>query len=203
MTTRFRMAFAGAVFTTAFALILMAGPSQAGGEKDLKAVVQKIADAIKKDDKEAAKKLAAAAVKDKALVGPINDIMRLFKPRNKGGLGVGAKPLANPAKDGIEVVLRELRKEVTAASLKQADALETTGYWIAALAELSLAKGWAENVTATRTPKAWAEHSEEMRSLGVAFAKAAASKKALDIKGAADKLNMNCNRCHSTFKNDL
>jgi hypothetical protein len=200
MTTRFRIAFAAVAFTTAFALILMAGPSQAGGDKDLKAIVQKIADAIKKDDKDAAKKLAAAAVKNKALVGPINDVMRLFKTRKMDGLGVGVKPLANPAKDGIEVVLRELRKEVTAASLKQADALETTGYWIAALAELSLAKGWTENVTATRTPKAWADHSEEMRGLGVAFAKAAASKKAPDIKNAADKLNTNCNRCHSIYK---
>jgi hypothetical protein len=200
MTTGIRTAFAAAAFTTAFALIGMASSLDAAGEKDLKAVVQKIADAIKNGDKAEAKKLADAAAKDKQLIKKINDVMRLFKPRNKEGLGVGMKPLANPSKDGIEVALRDLRKEVTAASLKQADALETTGYWVAALAELSLAKGYSEKEKGMRTEEAWTKHSEEMRTLGVAFAKAAASKMPKEIRSAADKLNTNCNRCHSIFK---
>jgi len=199
MTTRFRIAVAVAAITTAFTLIGMAASADSKGEKDLKAVVQKIADAIKKGNKDEAKKLAAAKVKDKELVNKINDVMKLFKTRKMGGLGIGATPMANPALDGIEAALREWRKGVTAGTLKQADALETTGYWVAALSELSLAKGWGDN-NGKRTEEAWTKHIEEMRTLGVAFAKASAAKNAKGIQDAANNLNTNCNRCHSIFK---
>jgi cytochrome c556 len=39
-----------------------------------------------------------------------------------------------------------------------------------------------------------------MRKLGIDFAKAAAGKGGQQIKTAAAKLNENCNRCHSIYK---
>lgn len=181
------------------ALICLSAPSQAAQDKDLNAVVVKIADAIKKGDNDEAKKLATAAVNNKNLVEQINDIMHMFKPRNKGGMGVGVKPLTNPAKDGLEVALRDLGRDVPANVAKQAEALETSGYWIAAIAELSAAKGW-ERDSGKKTKKAWAAGTEEMRKLGIDFAKAAAGKGGQQIKTAAAKLNENCNRCHSIYK---
>jgi cytochrome c556 len=39
-----------------------------------------------------------------------------------------------------------------------------------------------------------------MREAGIAFAKAAQSKGAQEIKTAAGKVNATCNNCHSVFK---
>jgi hypothetical protein len=199
MTTQLRILVAGSMLTAVFGLVFLSGPSQAAGEKDLKSTVRKIADAIKKGDKDGAKAMAAAAVKDKGLVEEIADIMHMFRPRNKGGMGIGEKAGPNPAKDGIEITLRDLGRDVPANVAKQAEALETTGYWISAIAELSSAKGWDKD-SGKKTKKAWTQYSDEMSKLGVDFAKASAGKGAQQIKSAAAKLNENCNRCHSIFK---
>src|SRR5438876_7807192 len=201
MSTKVRMWIAGFTLAALIGLATMSSASNAAGDKDLNAVVKKIADAIKKGDKDEAKKLAAQAVKNKDLVEDIPDIMHMFRPRNKGGMGIGPNPLANPTKDGIEVKLRDLGRDVPAGVAKEAEALETTGYWIAAIGELAAAKGW-EKDSGKRTKKAWKEGNEEMVKLGVEFAKAANGKGAQQIKSAAAKLIENCNRCHTTFKDN-
>ena len=160
------------------------------------ASIKKIAAALKKGDKTEAKKLAAAAAKK---VDDIEALMHMFKPRSKGGLGIGDKAGGNPAKDGIEVTLRDLGRDAPANVGKQAEALEATGYNIAAIAEIALAKGWGKN-EGKKTKVTWNEYSEELGKLGFAFSKAAAGKGAQEIKTAASKLNENCNRCHSVFK---
>src|ERR1043166_7979087 len=175
MTTKVRMWIAGMTLAALIGLATMSSASNTAGEKDLNAVVKKIAEAIKKGDKEEAKKLAATAVKNKDLVEDIPDIMHMFRPRNKGGMGIGPNPLANPIKDGIETKLRDLGRDAPAGVAKEAEALEATGYYIAAIAELSIAKGW-EKDSGKRTKKAWKEGSEEMIKLGVDFAKAAAGR---------------------------
>jgi hypothetical protein len=125
--------------------------------------------------------------------------MHLYKPRNKMGLGVGMTPGANPAKDGIEVTLRDLARDVPANVGKQADALEMTGYWIAAVAEVAAAK-MPEKDQGKKTKKAWAGWSKDMRDAGIEFSKAAAAKGGQQIKTAAAKVNATCNSCHSVFK---
>ena len=199
MTTQVRMWIAGLTLAALIGLATMSSASNTAGEKDLNAVVKKIAEAIKKGDKDEAKKLAEKAVKNKDLVEEIPDVMHMFRPRNKGGMGIGNTPLANPIKDGIETKLRDLARDAPAGVAKEAEALETTGYWIAAISELSIAKGW-EKDSGKRTKKAWKEGSEEMAKLGIEFAKAAAGKAPGPIQKAAAKLNENCNRCHSVFK---
>ena len=193
MTTKVRMMIAGTALAAVFGLLSMSAPSHAGG-KDLKATVMKIADAIKKGDDAGAKKMAKDAAKG---IEDISDLMHLFRPRNKGGLGVGSKTFGtNPAKDGIEVMLRDFARDVPAGAAKQADALEETGYWIAAMGEITAAKGWAKD-TGKKTKKNWTNWSDEMRALGVEFAKA---KGGAQIKGAATKVNNNCIACHGVFK---
>jgi N-acetylglucosamine kinase-like BadF-type ATPase len=197
MSVKFRVMFVVMTLVAVLGLIFLSVPSYAGGAGDIKDTVKKIAEAIKKGDKTEATKIAKTAAKD---IEDIHDVMHLFKPRNKKGLGVGEKAGANPAKDGIEVALRDLARDVPAGVAKQAEALETTGYWVAALAELSIAKGWPDADKGKKTKKAWTGWSEDMRDAGIAFAKASASKGGQEIKTAAGKLNASCNNCHSVFK---
>lgn len=203
MTTQVRLSIASIALVAGLALIYVSSPTQAAAQvKDMKDATQKIADAIKKGDNDGAKKIAVATAKDKALVDDIPDVMRMFKIRKKLGLGFGAQPLPNELKDGIEAVIRDLSsKGVPGGFAKQLPAYEEMGYHIAALGELSAASiNHAPIGAGKKTKKAWTDMSEEMRVLGVAFSKAAAGKNADNIKTAATKVNENCNRCHSIFK---
>lgn len=198
MTTKVRMCIAGITLAAVFGLISMSGPSFAQGKKEVDVAVKEIADELKKGDKAKAKKLADQAAKN---LDEISDMMHLFRPRNKGGLGVGPMQLANPAKDGIEVMIRDLARDVPGGIAKQAAALEAMGYYIAAMGELAnAAVVKAPTGGGKKTKKAWTEMSEDMRVLGLAFAKASAAKGAQEIKTAASKVNANCNKCHSIFK---
>jgi hypothetical protein len=153
---------------------------------------------IKKGDDAAAKKMAAALAKG---IGEdeLGDLMHMFKPRIKGGLGVGEVKGPNPAKDGIEVMIRDYARDVPGNVGKQAANLETTGYWIAALAQVTHAKAPKRDI-GKKTIKAWNEYSSDMHKAGIAFAKAAAGKGAQEIKTAASKVYSSCNNCHSVFK---
>lgn len=193
MTTKVRMMIAGVTLVAVFALVSLTGPSYAQGGKDLKSSVAKVADAIKKGDKDGAAKLAKDAAKG---IEDIGDLMHLFKPRNKGGLGVGSKPGPNTAKDGIEFMIREYARDVPA---KPVAGLEDTGYVIAALAEISAAKGWDKD-QGKKTKKNWATWNADMRAAGLEFAKAGATNAGAQIKAAATKVNNTCVTCHNVFK---
>ena len=197
MTTKVRMCVAGITLAAVFGLISMSGPSFAQGKKEVDVAVKEIADELKKGNKAAAKKMADDAAKN---LDEISDMMHLFRPRNKGGLGVGPIPLANPAKDGIEVMIRDLARDVPGGIAKQAAGLEAMGYYIAAMGELANAAVGKAPSGGKKTKKAWTEMSEDMRVLGLAFAKASAAKGAQEIKTAAGRVNVNCNKCHSIFK---
>lgn len=198
MTTKSRIAITAATLAMFFALIAGTGPSYGNGKKKpVDAAVKEIAAELKKGNKDKAKQLAEAAAKN---IEDIPEMMHLFKPRNKEGLGVGSTPLANPAKDGIEVMIRDLARDVPGGIAKLAPALEEMGYHIAAMGELSSAAAGKVQFTNKKTKKAWTDMSEEMRKLGGDFAKAAAGKGGQEIKIAAAKVNANCNKCHSIFK---
>ncbi len=191
---RYLMVGITSVAVLGLAYLSVAAAAQEG--KDIPATVKKIAELIKKKDDAGAAKVAAAAGKN---IEELSDLMHMFRPRNKGGLGVGDKAMANPTKDGIEVYLRDLARDVPATVAKQAEALETTGYWIAAMADLSHAKAPTKD-QGKKTKKAWNTYSADMREAGIAFAKAATGKGAQEIKTAAAKVNASCNNCHSIFK---
>lgn len=196
MTAKLRYSIAGITLMALLGLVYVSVPAFGQDGKDIPATVKKIAELIKKKDDDGAKKMATGAAKN---IEELGDLMHMFRPRNKGGLGVGEKALPNPTKDGIEVYLRDLARDVPATIAKQAEALETTGYWIAAMAELSHAKAPTKDV-GKKTKKAWNTYSADMREAGLAFAKAATGKGAQEIKTAAAKVNASCNNCHSIFK---
>jgi len=199
MIAKLRLYIAGAVLAAVVGLVFLSGPTQAAGDgKDIPATVKKIGEMFKKKDAKGAATHAAASIKN---IEELSELMKMFKTRNKEGLGIGEKALTNPSKDGIEVYLRDLARDVPANVAKQADALELTGYWIAAMGELSIAQEGKGKVGGSKkTKKAWVGWSADMRDAGLAFAKAAQSKGGQEIKTAASKVNATCNNCHSVFK---
>ncbi|MSQ94401.1 MAG: hypothetical protein EXR98_07575 [Gemmataceae bacterium] len=196
MTAKIRYLIVGTTLVAMLGLAYLSAPVLAGEGKDIPATVRKIAEMIKKKDDDGVKKTATAAAKN---IEELPDLMHMFRPRNKGGLGIGEKPMANPTKDGLEVYLRDLARDVPATIAKQSEALETSGYWIAAMAELGHAKAPTKNM-GKKTIKAWTDGMTDMRAAGIAFAKAATTKGAQEIKTAAAKVNATCNNCHSVFK---
>lgn len=199
MSTQAKMWIAGITLAVGIGLGGLSGASETAGEKDLRPTVAKIADALKKGDKVGAKKLAAAAVMDQELAGKLENIMHMFRPRAKKGMGFGPKPILIEEKDGIDLGLRFIKAEGADDLVKHSGDIETTGYWIAAIAELSNAKGW-DDVMDKRTKAGWKKLTDEMGGLGIAFAEAGASKNAVKIRAAAIKTYDCCSRCHDIYR---
>jgi len=192
---KIRMGVAGLALA-AMGLLVLEIRGAANADKDLTDAINKVAEAIKKGDKDGASKAADAAAKKFEL----EDIMHAFKPRKKEGLGVGGNPGAITP-DGIEAMILKLKRDVPAAAQvkKDAEALEKMAYQIAALGEITRAKA-PEKDSGKKTKKDWVQWSSEQVESGVGLAKAAKAQGAQEIKTAADKVNNSCNACHSIFR---
>jgi hypothetical protein len=158
--------------------------------------VDKIAAAFQKKDGPGGKKLAAEWAKKVET----KDLMSLFKPRDKKGLGVGAK--AGEIKpDCIETKLRELatfpmeEKQVA----MEADALRTMAFRSVALAEVIAAK-CPDKDNGKKKRKDWLEWTEELRLAALEMATAAKDKSAGTINNAAVKMEKACQKCHEAFR---
>ncbi|MSQ94398.1 MAG: hypothetical protein EXR98_07560 [Gemmataceae bacterium] len=173
MTTKTRIWLAGITLTAIFALLQASADSYAQGGDELPAVVKKIAAALKKGDADAAKKLTTATAKNVKLIDEISDLMHMYRPVDKGGLGIESS----------------LKK----ATAKNAEDLANL---VRAMADLSIAKGWADP-KGKRTKKAWNDLNDEMRTAADGLAKAKNDKAAA---AAAAKVTNTCNRCHTLFK---
>lgn len=184
----------GAVATMGF----LAARSQAGGAKKLIGEIAKAGDLLKKGDKAGATKMAQATAKN---LEEFYECMELFKPRKKGGIGVGDKAGAI-IPDGIELKLITLGRDAPSASAlaKEAEALEDMAYHTAVLAEITLARAPKADKGKARV-KDWVEWSNDMKEGSMLLAAAAKAKAAADVKAAAAKINASCNSCHSIFRN--
>lgn len=186
-------------FVVAAALLSVAGwvwlVAQSRGAQDnpTRDDVLKIAESIKKGNKDEATKQAKAMAKK--LEG-LEELMELFKKRADGGLGVGPKA-GLVAPDGIEIKLVAIGRDApTPATMKkEAEHLEEMAYAVAALAEVIHAKGPPRGKS-----KDWGEWATEMRAAAGKLAEAAKSKSGASLKTAAAKLNDTCNACHSKYR---
>ena len=196
MNTRARVAALIGAMAVLGLLFVLTGNSSAGGEKDLAGSIKQIAALIEKGDAAAAAQQAKALAKDTDL----EDVMFLFRPRKKKGIGVGKTANAIQP-DGIEMQYIKLGKdELSQSQLNtEATALEHMGYNTAAVAEFAIAKP-PEKSEGKKTPQAWAGYAKEMRDAALAFADAAKSKSPTSVHKAADKVNNACNSCHSVFR---
>ncbi|MBM4097499.1 MAG: cytochrome c [Planctomycetes bacterium] len=183
---------------TAFGLalaMLAAGTGLAFQGKDNKKTLEAL-DALAKagNTAEAGKKAAGDL--------DIESVMRAFKPRAKGGFGVGAKAGLVPAnQDGIEAVLPNLQKKGVAKSdeAKMAEPLTELAHRVAAIAAVTAHMG-PEKDQGVKTKKKWAEFNEMMKEGAESLASAIKEKKWADVKKAAGKMNSSCSECHSVFR---
>lgn len=198
MTNKVRMFFAMLLLAATLMFITATAPSRAAGEKDLRPEVVKIADQFKAGKADDAKTTSAKTAKQ---FEEMADLMHLFRPRSKGGLGWSRKSITNnPPEDGLEKKIQNLAKTPPANVAKEAPAAEEAAYDLAAMAELIKNKAPAKDMSGGKTKKAWTDWSDQMREASLELAKAAAGKNAAAISKAAAKVNSTCNACHSKFK---
>ena len=172
MTTSLRAPLTSIALAAVFGLTYISTCSAEVGD-DLPAIVKKIAASFQKGDVAGAKKLAAATAKNEKIIDDIPDLMHMYRPADKGGL--------------------EIEKRLKKPAVKDAEEL---GNQVIAMAELTVAKGWAKD-QGKRTKKAWNEFAEEMRGAAQDLAKAKTDKA---VASAATKVNNACTRCHTVFK---
>ncbi len=139
-----------------------------------------------------------------AKANEIENVMHQFKPRNKGGIGVGS--VAPPGvKDSIELTVIDLSNDKKGftkdAVSKFSPDLVKLAKQTQAIAEISahyapLAKKGAKD------PAVWKQLNEDMKAGAADLAKAAEAKDADGVKAAANKLNTSCVRCHEIFRDE-
>ena len=181
----------------ALGLVFTLAGEGTGGEKKIHDSVKKIAAAIEKGDKTAAAAEAKALAKS---VEDIEDVMAVFKLRDKHGIGVGTKPNAI-VPDGIELKLLAIGRDAPGDAIvkKEAAALEKMAYVIAAVAEVAIAKPPAKD-DGKKKKKDFIRWAKDMREAAPLLVAAAKSKSPAEIQKAAAKINTTCTTCHSVFK---
>jgi hypothetical protein len=195
MTMQVRMWLTALSF---FAVIgLVSGSAVLLQDSAEQATIKKLADVVKKGKADDTKKAVAEAAKK---FDEISDLMHMYRPRNKGGMGWGSVAGKSPVSDGLEKKIQEYAKGVPENVASQVENNVEAANWLAALAELTLAKAPAKDAAGGKTKKAWTDWSIEMRDAANTFAKAAAAKKGTDMAKAASKSNSICINCHSKFK---
>jgi cytochrome c556 len=140
---------------------------------------------------------SAADIAKKADLG---DLMQAFKPRSKGGLGIG--PTADAIKpDGLEqkfIDLGKSRKGLTPADLsKQGDALAKAADATKAISDITVLYADKEG---KKDPAKWKQYAADMKKAAEELAGAARKKDGDGIKKAVGKINASCNDCHSVFR---
>ena len=178
---------AGVLALAGMAFIL--GQADAGGGKGDGVV--KIAAMLKKGDTAGAKAAAADYAKKNS---DVEELMHLFKPAAKGGIGVGGK-------DGIEQTLVKIGRDTPtpAAMGKMADAYIEMGFNVAAVALVTQSLA-PDKDAGKKTRKDWTQWATDMNESGLKLAAAAKSKSGADTKAAASKINAACNSCHTVFR---
>jgi len=161
------------------------------------------AKAAQKDVLDVAKEIAGGGKVSKAKLEAIKKkydelapIMYAYKPRAKGGVGVGPMGKA----DGIEAKIIALGKKApTKAQLeKEAEELVKVANINAAIAEITML--YTPKASAGKDPKDWKEYTELMAKSSAELAKAAKAGNPADVQKAANNLNNACNDCHSKFR---
>jgi hypothetical protein len=199
------------VVALSICLLLTADRGEAANADELKAGLPKLADAMKKKDDAAVKKLVEALTKGDT---DINEFMSLYNSRSdkkNPGLGVGPKPGAI-VPDGIEAKIQSLanpKASLFPARLKgETEALIDMAYLSAAGAKLTqaLADAHVPKDIGKRKKADWIKWSQDMETaslelIAVLEAQAKAAKPdTMKVKQAAFKLDNACITCHNVFK---
>jgi hypothetical protein len=175
------------------------------GTSTMAVAVQGKKGALEAIDKLAKKAKDASFADDcKAAAGSLelDPVMHSFKPRARGGFGIGPKAGLVPAnQDGIEAYLPALSKKgMSAADAgKMSEPVIEMANRVLAIAEVS-DHLWPENKESAKSKKKWLELNQLMKDGSKELAEAVSSKNFAAVKKAAGKLNTSCSECHSVFR---
>jgi XXXCH domain-containing protein len=159
--------------------------------------ILKLAETLKKDP--AAGKKEAEALAKKL---DFEDVMHVFKPRAKGGVGFDKD--VDAKKDGIETKLLDMVKPKPAVPLdkdikaKAADYARMTEV-IQAVTEVTQFVPAPKGMNG-KGPKDWKQYIEESKKGAKELADAVKSGDPAKVKTAANNLNSACNNCHTDFR---
>jgi hypothetical protein len=179
----------------ALAILVVAGVQVALADDDPKAAQKDVLD-LAKASMEGKKidKARLEAIKKK--YEDLETIMHAYKPREKGGIGIGP-----PSKsDGIEIKLNNLGKKALSKMQldKEADDLVKAAHVNVAIAEI--AKLYVPKAKGGKGPKEWNEYLDQMKKSSMEFAKAVKSGDPKAVQKAANNVNASCTNCHSDFR---
>jgi len=198
MRRRAAILFVGAVL--ALGLWSLTGYSATDDDDDKKAIadaqkdVLKLVQAMKNNSGDVKAQVEALKKKNEEL----KPIMWIYKPRNKGGLGVG--------KDGSGIENEFNRLSSTKSGPKTTlTPTKVNGMKNDLILAAQISRAIAE-VTDLYPPKKdvdkWKGYTKDMRKGADELMEAAKSGDGAKIKNAIVNLNSSCTNCHSDFRND-
>ena len=177
--------------------LVAANKATAYDEKETAAAIKDVVALAKDAEEGKVDEAKAKAIKKK--FEDLNTVMHIYKPREKGGLGVGPKAKG----DGIEIKLNNLGKRALSAmqATKEKDDLIMVGKVNVAMAEVT--KLYAPTKPkGGKGAKEWNGFSDEMKKASLELIAAAKKGEPDAIKKAANNLNNSCNSCHSDFRDN-
>jgi hypothetical protein len=195
MYARIRVSLAGFVVALAAGLLAAAG-GRGAGDDDQKAIQeaqQAVLQLMETLDKGGNGKGQAAAIYNK-YKDDLKIVMTVFKPRDKGGIGVGTKGKG----DGIELKIISLGKRAPAKDYldKHRSDLDLMGRVSKAMADV------AAQYPQTKNQEMWKKYCEDMRKGADELMAAAKSGDPKAVKTAANNLNASCTDCHAAFRDN-
>jgi len=158
--------------------------------KEAQEAVIKLVDAM--NGKKGDVKAQAEAIHKK--FSELKHVMWVYKPRNKGGIGMG--------KDGasIETEINKLGSTSSKARLTPKKVADMKGDLVKA-AEISQALAEVtEFYVPKKNPAKWKEYTNDMRKGAAELMVAARSGDVAKVKKAANNLSASCTNCHSDFR---
>jgi hypothetical protein len=129
----------------------------------------------------------------------IENLMIVFKPRNKGGFGIGPKP-NTITPDGIEqkiINMAKLRLKQDRVAKQKEPLIEMTER-VQAVAEIT--QHYMPPKKAGAIPADWKKFTQQMKKSAQDLGNALKGGDPMKIKAAATELNANCSECHSVFR---
>jgi HEAT repeat protein len=165
-----------------------AASAAVNGDADLRDRIRRLGELIARDDKRAVHQLATEIAHDYRY----ENLMQLFLPRKKDGLGVGLTPGAIKP-DGIEAMLHAMQKQVPPDL--DLESLRTMGYQLVAIAEVLNAIG-----APSRSPEPGpSTHAAHFLKATRDLARVAKDDDVFKFSEAAERVNQKCLACHEHY----
>jgi len=122
----------------------------------------------------------------------LEHLMKVYKPREKGGLGIGPASKG----DGIEFKIINLGKKKLAPGALSKEKAE-----LLKMAYLNLAMSKITNkFVGKKKPKEWKSYSEDMEKASKELLEALKKDDPVAVQKSAFKLNASCTGCHSDIR---